>query len=190
MVFPDPVGPQSEIVSDEASRKPGKVEQLVAYLDGELDDDQTASMEKRLRKDPQLRQLAEDLDRTWGMLDALEPVVAGEEFSQKTMETIVTSSSAAQGATSTSASGHWLSLFTNSQALAWFGIGVLGALCGLSVAMFRGPSEETVQLLGEIEMLERYPQYSILPNAQALKQLDLPPPQNGEDNTTSSQESP
>lgn len=188
MAFPDPVGPQSEIVSDEASRKPGKVEQLVAYLDGELDEDQTASMEKRLRKDPQLRQLAEDLDRTWGMLDALEPVVAGEEFSQKTMETIVTSSSAAQEAAS--ASSRWVSLFASSQALAWFGIGVLGALCGLSVAMFRGPSEETVQLLGEIEMLERYPQYSIVPNAQALQQLDLSPPQDGKNDTTSSQESP
>ena len=153
-----------------------QLEQLVVYLDGELNDQQSAAMEKRLRDDPELRRMAEDLDRTWGLLDALEPVAAGEEFSQQTMKTVVTSYSHAKQKRPASLR-RLLSAFASSQALAWFGIGMFGTLCGLGLSTFRGPSEEsaqTTQLLRQIDMLDRYPQYSIIPDVGSLQQLRLP----------------
>jgi len=164
-------------VSNEPPPKhPNQLEQLVAYLDGELDDQQSAALEKQLRDDPKLRRMADELDRTWGLLDALEPVAAGEEFSQRTMKTIVTSYSHAEQQRPVSIQ-RTLSKLATSRALTWFGIGVLGTLCGLGLSAARSPSEESVQatqLLRQIDMLDRYPQYSIIPDIASLQQLQLP----------------
>jgi anti-sigma factor RsiW len=168
-------------------KSPNQLEQLVAYLDGELNDQQSAAMEKRLRDDPKLRRMADDLDRTWGLLDALEPVVAGEEFSQRTMKTVATSYSHAEQQRPASLQ-RLLSTFASSQALTWFGIGVLGTLCGLGLSAFRSPSEESAQatqLLRQIDILDRYPRYSIIPDVASLQQLRLPA-----DGTETSQEAP
>ncbi len=155
------------------SHKPGPAEQLVAYLDGELGETETEAIEERLRKDPRMRRLAEELDRTWGMLDALGSVEADEQFSQRTMETIVATDMVASQQSGFSVR-KLLSGFLSGQALAWFGIGVAGTLFGLLLATFRGPSPETTQFLREIELLERYPQYSIIPNTESLQDLQLP----------------
>lgn len=164
-------------MSDKPSPKvKGQMEQLVAYLDGELNDEQTAAIEEQLRKDPKLRQMADDLDRTWGILDALEPVGASEEFSRQTMKTVAaTGSELKQGAPGTFV--RILSSMMSKQAVAWFGIGVLGTLCGLGVAELRGPSAESLQaeqLLRQFDVLQRYPEYSIVPSVDLLQQLDLP----------------
>jgi anti-sigma factor RsiW len=155
---------------------PNQIEQLVAYLDGELNDEQTAAIEERLRREPELRQMAEELDRTWGMLDALEPVSAGEEFSQKTMKAVITTGSAAVKQRPWSVAT-LLSSLVSSQALAWFGIGVIGTGCGFGIAALRGPSEESAratQLLRQIDVLDRYPEYSIVRDVESLGQLELP----------------
>ena len=44
---------------------------LVAYLDGELDEAAVRSLEARLARDPQARQELEALKRSWEMLDYL-----------------------------------------------------------------------------------------------------------------------
>ena len=158
-------------------KSPNQLEQLVAYLDSELNDQQSMAMEKRLRDDAKLRRMADDLDRTWGLLDVLEPVAAGEEFSQRTMETVVASYSNVEQQRPASLR-RLLSAFASRQSLAWFGIGVLGTLCGLGLTAFRSPSEESAlatQLLRQMDMLDRYPQYSIIPDVASLQQLQLPP---------------
>ena len=170
-------------------KSPNQLEQLVAYLDGELNDQQSAAMEKNLRDDPKLRRMADDLDRTWGLLDALEPVAAGEEFSQQTMKTVVTSYSDTEQQRLGSLR-RLLATLNSSQMLAWFGIGVLGTMCGLGLSTFRSPSEESTQatqLLHQIDMLDRYPQYSIIPDVASLQQLQLPA--DGTE-TSASQEAP
>ena len=174
-------------MADAPPTTPHPLEQLVAYLDGELDGEQSAAMETRLRNDPKLRRMAEELDRTWGMLDALEPVAADEEFSQQTVQTVISTDSPALERRPRSVAG-FLSAAVRSQALMWFGIGVIGTACGLSIAVFRGPSEESVRasrLLRQLDMLQRYPQYSIIPDVESLRQLqlpnDVPPPTSGEE---------
>ena len=148
-------------------------DQLVAYLDGELDTAQTAAVEKMLRKDPALRQQVEKLDRTWSMLDALEPVAVSEDFSQQTMATVVATyaqpAKAVPGLLS-----QLLATAANRQTAVWFAVGVLGTCIGLGIQFLRGASDDyqrSVRLLNDLEMLERYPLYISIPNVSALKQL-------------------
>jgi len=165
-------------VSDESTaRQPPQIEQLVAYLDGELDGEQSAAIEKQLRKDSELRHTAEALDRTWGMLDVLEPVVAGNEFSRQTMKTVIATYSRPVQKQSLSVR-RLLAVLLSRQSLAWCAVGAIGALCGLGLSRLYGPSEQSVQtteMLSEIDMLERYPRYRIIPDADSLERLRLAP---------------
>lgn len=61
---------------------------LVAYLDGELGDDQTAAIEGVLAQSNVARNDVEMLARTYDMLDLLPRATAPEAFTEETMSTI------------------------------------------------------------------------------------------------------
>ena len=65
------------------------IEELTAYLDGELDDATQLAVENRLGEDPEYLQELHSLQRTWDTLDQLPMVDAGKSFTQTTMELIV-----------------------------------------------------------------------------------------------------
>jgi anti-sigma factor RsiW len=160
-------------VTTDSPKSTDPADQLVAYLDGELDTAQTAAVEEQLRKDPALRQQVEKLDRTWSMLDALEPVGASEGFSQQTMATVVATSAqpdqAEPGLTS-----QLLAAAATRQTAVWFAVGILGTCIGLGIQLLRGPSDDyqrSARLLNDLEMLERYPLYISIPNVSALQKL-------------------
>jgi hypothetical protein len=64
---------------------------LVAYLDGELPEAETESIESRLATDPVLRSRLHDLQATWDMLDDLPRSEPDREFLKSTIEMVVTS---------------------------------------------------------------------------------------------------
>ena len=57
---------------DPASPEAHLREELVAYLDGELDSEQSRKIERRKAVEPNARRMMQELDRTWHMLDALD----------------------------------------------------------------------------------------------------------------------
>lgn len=59
---------------------------LVAYLDGELDETATQALEARLNLDPQLRAEADALRQTWGLLDYLPKSEPSATFTNRTLE--------------------------------------------------------------------------------------------------------
>ena len=65
-----------------------RLEQLVAWLDSELDEEQSHEVELRLRRDSGMRQEAEELERVWGLLDTLEPVSADNQFTVQTIQSV------------------------------------------------------------------------------------------------------
>jgi len=71
-----------------ADELPPSEEQLVAYLDGELDDESSRSLEQRLATDSGLRSQLGRLERTWDMLDQLGRAEVGEAFTRTTIEMV------------------------------------------------------------------------------------------------------
>jgi anti-sigma factor RsiW len=63
-------------------------EELVAYLDGELDAEQSRRIEQRVAVEPDARHMLQELDRTWHMLDELDSPVTSEEFTRTTLEMV------------------------------------------------------------------------------------------------------
>jgi anti-sigma factor RsiW len=69
---------------------------LVAYLDGELDENTARALEARLATDPQARAEAETLRRTWEMLDYLPRAEASTSFTNRTLERLAVQGSASR----------------------------------------------------------------------------------------------
>lgn len=63
-------------------------ERLVAYLDGELDAQESRAVEELLSRDSQARETLERLERAWHLLDALPRSEVGDRFTQSTLEMV------------------------------------------------------------------------------------------------------
>jgi hypothetical protein len=62
-----------------------QLEEIVAYLDGELPPDDCARVERRLASDEEFRQQLQSVERAWNALDELPPATVDDKFSQTTM---------------------------------------------------------------------------------------------------------
>jgi anti-sigma factor RsiW len=62
-----------------------QAEELVAYLDGELDTQACQRVERRLVQDADYRRQLRDLQRSWDLLDHLPAVDVDERFTQSTI---------------------------------------------------------------------------------------------------------
>src|ERR1700722_14565202 len=60
--------------------------ELVAYLDGELDDAATQAVEAKIATNADARAELDALKQTWGMLDYLPKASASPNFTNRTME--------------------------------------------------------------------------------------------------------
>ena len=65
--------------------------ELVAYLDGELDEASCERLEAQLLEDEALQKKLNELSKVWDMLDSLPNVPAAEDFTKSTMEMAVVS---------------------------------------------------------------------------------------------------
>jgi anti-sigma factor RsiW len=63
-------------------------EQLVAYLDGEMDAESSRRIEERLVAEPEVREALNRLERTWEMLDELGSTPVGDSFTRTTLEMV------------------------------------------------------------------------------------------------------
>ena len=61
---------------------------LVAYLDGELDEKSASTLEAQLSRDPQVRAEADVLRRTWDLLDYLPRPAPSPTFTSRTLDRI------------------------------------------------------------------------------------------------------
>ncbi|MCS7021358.1 MAG: hypothetical protein NZU63_05985 [Gemmataceae bacterium] len=80
--------PGAPLPSDDADPLDPLDEELVAYLDGELPEEQARQIEQRLAADPQLRRRAILLKKTYELLDYLPRPEASPDFATRTLEKI------------------------------------------------------------------------------------------------------
>lgn len=66
-----------------------RVEQIVAYLDGELSPTEAALIERQMSEDAAFRQEVQEMEKAWSALDALPNTKVDDRFSQTTMEMVV-----------------------------------------------------------------------------------------------------
>ncbi|MEE8450366.1 MAG: DUF3106 domain-containing protein [Thermoguttaceae bacterium] len=73
---------------DRTNAEPSLEEQLVAYLDGELDAEVSHQIEELLLTEPEVRQTLQRLDRTWDLLDELDRPQLDDRFTRSTLEMV------------------------------------------------------------------------------------------------------
>src|SRR5262245_42678251 len=111
-------------------------EELVAYLDGELDDQTAQEVEAKLGRDPAARAEADSLRQVWELLDYLPRADPSANFTHRTMDKLgaVRPSASVPAATRTpSGRGWWF-------AAAWAAAAVAAAVAGYAIARYSAPA--------------------------------------------------
>ena len=140
-------------------------EELVAYLDGELADGESAAVESRLADDPQLRDRAAQFAQTWDALEILTHDIVSEGFTEKTLQevsidlgTVDAGRNARKGRASSAR--EW------RLAAVCFVAGVVGAAIGVG-----RPSSLSRMTPEEWEVVREMDQYKDGPSIQLLKSI-------------------
>ena len=141
-------------------------EQLVAYLDGELDAETSKQVERRLAENVAYRRELQQLQRAWDMLDELPRAEVSESFTQTTVEMVALS--AAQELTEVKGQGR------RHERVLWGAVGagvVLAALASYLVvsAYFARPNAE---LLRDLPVIENMDLYEVADSVEFLRQLE------------------
>lgn len=89
----------SKQLPDEGSPEERQTEEIVAYLDGELEPNDAEGLAAKLSLDPKLRAEAESLQRTWDILDILPRPQPSASFTTRTISQAIPIPSGASGPT-------------------------------------------------------------------------------------------
>ena len=141
-------------------------DQLVAYLDGELDAESSLLVERRLAEDEKFRRELRQLQSTWDMLDELPKSEVSESFTQTTIEMLVLEVQEELEERKETVD--------RTNRLWWFmgGCGLIGtALVSywIIAALLAQPNEQLVKDLPVIEDIELY---RVAESVDFLRQLD------------------
>ncbi len=140
-------------------------EQLVAYLDGELDEPSSRRIEELLASDPAVREKLEQLDRAWDMLDELGQASVDHGFTDSTLEIVAV-------AAEEDVERHREEL-PRLRRRRWLVVGgglLASSLAGfLAVALFW--PDPNRQLIRDLPVLENLDQYSQIDDVEFLRVL-------------------
>ncbi len=138
-------------------------EDLVAYLDDELDDEARTRLERRLADEPTVRESLRKLTRVWDALETLPRAEVHEQFATTTVEAVVAKESLSQAnMLATRRSRRW-----------WISRGGALAVCALvsfvAVRWFWPDPNE--QLAKDLPILERLDEYRDARDIEFLRLL-------------------
>jgi anti-sigma-K factor RskA len=140
-------------------------EELVAYLDGELDASGAARIERRLADDAAYRARLAQLQRAWDMLDKLQRSEAHDDFARSTVEMI------AVQAADDAKTGQMRAVRRRS--LAWVGLAAaaLVAASGGYFLLQRRLDRPNRELVRDLPVIERIDEYRDADSVEFLQQL-------------------
>jgi anti-sigma factor RsiW len=156
-------------------------DELVAYLDGELDDHRTEAVEAQISINPAIRREAEVLRKTWDLLDYLPRPQASTDFTSRTVSRLSVAALSRSAPTAPlSRHNRWRSV------LRWAAAAALVALAGaagyathawLSPARPVAPLpalEDDPQLLSDLRVIDNLPRYQQVEDIEYLRRLAEP----------------
>ena len=140
-------------------------EEIVAYLDGELDRERAARVEQQLADDPTYRARLARLQQAWDMLDKLGRTEADESFTQSTMSMV---SVKAEEQSQEEAQQQ-----RSRRNLAWAGAGLAAlAVAITSYAIVRHRLDEPNRaLVRDLPVIERIDDYRNIDSVEFLQSL-------------------
>lgn len=140
-------------------------EQLVAYLDGELDEEAGRRVEALLASDPKIRDALARLEQTWDALDRLGGAQVDETFTQSTLEMVAVAAEEDVQEQQQQAPRK-----RRRQWLIGSGSLVAAAVVGFLAVMLFWP-DPNQQLLQDLPVLQDLDQYRQIPNVEFLERL-------------------
>lgn len=156
-----------------------QAENLVAYLDGEMDDAGTLIIEQQLASDAQVRREVERLSRTWELLDLLPHRRASHEFTEKTLTSIrskVGPQETGNAEAATNVRAPKRTALDRGRLRVW--VLRIAACLGLLVVASAGfnnsyltGSRQTTELLRDYPLLKQLHHYSEVGDAEFLREL-------------------
>ncbi len=153
-------------------------ENLVAYLDGELNDDAASRVEETLTEQAPIRQEVEKLTRVWELLDLLPESKASAKFAERTLSAIQTRQAEAEGEAAdtrpiaTQRDRHWKPRLRNSgiRFAGLLGLIIVGT-AGFNGAFLRDTGAMD-QLLNNLPVIERLDEYREVGSLEYLQKLN------------------
>ena len=155
-----------------------QTENLVAYLDGELDEATANVVEQQLASDVEVRHQIDKLSRAWDLLDLLPSRKASQSFTERTLSAIHTGPIPVE--TEADRQGEQLPSHARIQSLGrttkWgqrvlaFALLVVVAAAGFNNSYLTG-SGQTQELLREYPVLKRVHEYRDAGSVEFLKEL-------------------
>ena len=140
-------------------------EQLVAYLDGELDEGSVGRIESQLASDPELRRRLDSLSGVWTMLDELDQTQADKKLTESTLEIVALAAGSDAGA-GNDTSARWqlrrILTFAGIMSSAF----LLGFVC---VAIARPDGNR--RLLEDLAVVERLDELRQIDDIEFLREL-------------------
>ena len=166
----------TEIFDEPEEANDPQLTELVAYLDGELNEEASNRLERQLAENPPLRGYAETLDRTWQLLDTLGEATASGEFTQKTLASLsaISHEEFADQMPSSKRGTDWVRKIPATRILLWTLAGFLGSSAGLLLGRSsQSPKadSEDVQLLQQLDLLLQFPRLHAARSATFLEQV-------------------
>jgi len=141
-------------------------EELVAYLDGELNRDGVSRVEDELSKNAEYRLRLMQLQQAWDLMDELPRVSSDESFTKSTVELIVVSAESEANATvvrrKTWRNVIWVIGLLSATAAAWGGF--------LLVSQFN--NRDNQELLRDLPLVQEIDIYDPIESMEFLKQLE------------------
>ena len=141
-------------------------ENLVAYLDGELDEVSTQDIEQTLARSPEARHEVDMLTRTWELLDTLPKSKASDEFSERTLSSIKV-----EDIKQSEAGWFHSAIWRRRMSMVCWGLGLIVA-ASAAFSVFRyGISDESEPLVEELPLIQNYNVYSDVKDIEFLQEL-------------------
>ncbi len=144
-------------------------EELIAYLDGELDEETSSRVEARLASDPKARRKAAEYKKTFDLLEYLPKSEPSANFASRTITKLQPN---------LNASGSQQFAIAPRPSIPWLGIGLvlLALVAGFGIPLLlRSPAptkEAEVLPISDLPLVERLPFYNGVEDLEFLRALD------------------
>jgi anti-sigma factor RsiW len=151
--------------ANEQSTEEALDEQIVAYLDGELDREAATQVERRLAEDPAYRARLTKLQQAWDLLDNLGRTEADDDFAHSTVAMVAVK---AEGDTVDA-----VEVARRRRNLVWAGMAALALVAAITAFLVvdRSLNSENRALVRDLPVIERIDQYTNIDSVEFLQRL-------------------